>query len=82
MHPAPFFALFSVFLQQYVAAAPNRMVDERQIGGDLSFCYGENSICAIQNDLYDQCENYQEPYQLQKWYQCICGNGYVSVEQA
>ncbi len=78
----PFYALIPLFSQLCVAAAPSRMISERQGGQDLSFCYGENSICDFAINLFDQCQNYQEPYDPEKWYQCICGNGYVSVEEA
>jgi len=80
MHAAMFFALFALFLRQCVAAAPDRMLVERQFGGDLSFCFGENSICDISNQLFSQCDNYLN--QLTEWYKCLCGNGYVSVDEA
>jgi hypothetical protein len=69
-------------LLQHVRSAPDSAIEERQIVGDLSFCYGDGSICDVSNALYTQCETYQQPYQPVKWYQCVCGNGYVSVDEA
>jgi hypothetical protein len=76
----PSFALFSFFLQQYVAAEPVP-VSPRQLG-DLSFCFGVNSICDFSINLFQQCQNYLDSNDMPKWYQCICGNGYVAVDEA
>ena len=90
----PFLTLLCIFLQQHVVAelAPvspeqdyilkHQSIHERQVTEDLSFCFGENSICSFSNNLYNQCQNYQEPYDAKNWYKCICGNGYVSVREA
>ena len=54
----------------------------RQGGQDLSFCFGEGAICSIGNDLWDDCDNLVGASDQTPWYQCICANGYVSVEDA
>jgi hypothetical protein len=46
----------------------------------LSFCFGYSSICSIGNDLYAACEKYDDFNNLGPFYQCICSNGYVTVE--
>jgi hypothetical protein len=90
---AQFSALFSVFVQQYVAAEPApvsprqesilelRVIDDRQFSGDLSFCFGENSICSFSTDLFEDCQGFLGADE-NEWFQCICGNGYVSVDEA
>lgn len=77
---APFSTLFLFISQHYsVAAVPDRRIEERQ-DQDLSFCFGDNSICTFSNSLYSQCQNYFSD--TTEWYNCICGNGYVSVDEA
>jgi hypothetical protein len=76
-----------VFVFQHVRAdlAYDRAktLTRRQAGGDLSFCFGKNSICEIQNNLNDECDAFdnddgdQIPY-----YKCLCGNGFVAVQQS
>ena len=79
-----FIPVFFAVLLRLVSAAPaleNRnhgKILKRQGSQDLSFCFGENSICSVGNDLYAQCENYEGT----QYYKCICGNGYVSVDDA
>lgn len=52
----------------------------RQEAGDLGFCFGTNSICAKSNDLNDECDDlYGED---EKWWKCLCTNGYVSTREA
>ncbi|OCK73510.1 hypothetical protein K432DRAFT_447799 [Lepidopterella palustris CBS 459.81] len=81
---ATFISLFSVSLLQLVSAEPTleetkrRKILKRQGSQDLSFCYGDNSICSVGNDLFQQCGNYEDV----QFYKCICGNGYVSVNEA
>jgi hypothetical protein len=62
-------------------AVPQRRVEKRQ-SGNLNFCYGNNSICAAESTLYDDCETYQDPYIEAKWFGCACANGYIAVEEA
>jgi len=77
---APVIAIISVTLQQHqVAAEADWKLKARQTQ-DLSFCFGENSICVYSNNLFDDCQNYLE--ELPQWYSCICANGYVSVDEA
>ena len=54
----------------------------RQEAGDLSFCYGENSICAKSNDLNDECDKFYGLRDSDQWYECLCSNGYVATRQA
>ena len=56
--------------------------DKRQLDGDLSFCYGDGSICVVGNDLWSDCEGLDNFDNLVPLYKCVCGNGYVSVEDA
>lgn len=96
MHrPFSLAALFVLLSQHHVEAAeltgdwrrdlfphfmPQRIHSREQ---DLSFCYGEGSICAVGNDLFDDCESLSSNYDdLNPWYECLCSNGYVSVEDA
>jgi len=52
-------------------------------GRDLSFCFGVNSICSISHDLYMQCDTFSDDYDDRKpYYECICGNGYVSADES
>ncbi|KAH7187354.1 hypothetical protein DER44DRAFT_753921 [Fusarium oxysporum] len=57
------------------------VIFQRQAFGtqDLSFCYGQRSICEVSTALFDQCneKGYGNPF-----VECICENGYVSVDQA
>lgn len=67
LHPS---WLHAVAEPYQLAQLPAR-VDVRAFGGDLSFCYGTGSICAIGNDLFDECEALMEDYtNLDPWYQC------------
>ena len=76
----PFFTIFLFVLQHSVVAATSgRRIQERQ-DGDAAFCFGYNSICSLSNNLWSQCENYLSD--TPQWYKCICGNGYVSVDEA
>ena len=80
---SPISVFFAVLLQ-LVSAAPALenpklgKILKRQGSQDLSFCFGENSICSVGIDLDAQCENYEGT----QYYKCICGNGYVSVDDA
>jgi hypothetical protein len=65
-----------------VAAAVLRPKVEKRASGNLNFCFGNNSICAVQDDLYNDCSEYQDPYNEPKYTTCICSNGYVAVEEA
>ncbi|RKK62449.1 hypothetical protein BFJ69_g17021 [Fusarium oxysporum] len=57
------------------------LVFQIQVSGteDLSFCYGERSICEVYGVLLDQCysKGSGDPF-----IECLCQNGYVSVDQA
>jgi hypothetical protein len=51
--------------------------------GDLSFCLGTNSICAIQTDLHDECDAFDGDYDNRiPYYGCFCGNGFIAFQQA
>jgi hypothetical protein len=47
------------------------------------FCDGEGSICDYVNQLSDDCEAFEADGILggPQWLECVCGNGYVSVNQ-
>ena len=47
---------------------------------DLSYCFGTDSICVESNHLFDSCNAFSGASDLTQWYQCICGNGYVTSE--
>lgn len=49
---------------------------------NLQYCYSDDSVCVFSNDLFADCQVYENQVDLSQWYQCICGNGYVSAEQA
>ncbi|KAH8880603.1 hypothetical protein GQ53DRAFT_848839 [Thozetella sp. PMI_491] len=51
---------------------------------DLSFCFGQNSICATSNDMWDNCYDQTggQSKNATGWFTCICTSGYVSVDQA
>jgi hypothetical protein len=74
-------ALLLLLSWQLASGAAGRKVEKRQ-SGNLDFCYGNNSICAVQNNLYEACSAFQNPYIEAKWAGCICANGYVAVEEA
>jgi hypothetical protein len=80
-----FFTLLLPFLQQHVRAEispDSAKQEERQVTGDDSFCFGTDSICTYSINLFEQCSNYLNSNDMTKWYQCICGNGYVSVDES
>ncbi|KAH8591099.1 hypothetical protein B0O99DRAFT_719784 [Bisporella sp. PMI_857] len=77
------------FVAPHVAADPQESEELAKRFGifgrkeDLSFCFGRNSICETSNNLYTQCKRFQDDYDnLKPWYECLCGNGYVSVDEA
>ena len=72
--------LFSVILLRYPVTARSAVTIEERQDEDLSFCFGEKSICEYSNDLFEDCQNYLE--ELPQWYNCVCANGYVSVDEA
>jgi len=84
-----FVALFPVLSQQLsdsdygnLLKQRHGMIQARQLGGpDLSFCYGETSICSEGNQLFDKCSAFEDDADSTQWYQCLCGNGYVTAEQ-
>jgi hypothetical protein len=92
-----FVTLFLFLLQQYIFTEPvvaarhisprdiifkDGIIQERQ-QDDLSYCYDEdNGICVFSNTLYNDCQAYVENINATQWYECICANGYVSVDQA
>jgi hypothetical protein len=47
----------------------------------LQFCFGDGSICDYSVSLYKDCASFQNDQNQSKWYQCICLNGYVAVNQ-
>ena len=46
----------------------------------LDYCFSEGSICVIENNLYHDCEQYDDFSNLGPWYKCICSNGYVAAD--
>lgn len=70
-----------VFLSQLYLAWSIPKNEKRQ-SGSLNFCWGENAVCAVQDLLYNECSTFQSPYNGPKYYNCICSNGYVSLEEA
>jgi hypothetical protein len=48
----------------------------------LDYCYGEVSICAEANDLAAPCDQLVDETQDTKYWQCLCGSGYVSTNEA
>jgi hypothetical protein len=49
---------------------------------DLHFCYGDGSICAASNDLYEPCQGFVTDTDSTKYIQCICEGGWVSTSEA
>ncbi|KAF8857526.1 hypothetical protein BDZ45DRAFT_674703 [Acephala macrosclerotiorum] len=49
---------------------------------NLDFCYGDKSICEENNNLYQACESFETQDDQTQLYECLCGNGYVAVNQA
>ncbi|CZR56721.1 uncharacterized protein PAC_06610 [Phialocephala subalpina] len=49
---------------------------------NLDFCYGDHSICEENNNLHGACEAFETQDDQTQFYECLCGNGYVSVNQA
>lgn len=43
---------------------------------DTAFCWGTDSICSVGLDLIDACDNLSDSGDTDKWYECLCGNGY------
>lgn len=81
-------ASLALFAVQYVSAdaAYERGRELMKLYGrneDLSYCYGENSICSVSNDLFEKCDAYEGDFEnMNPWYECLCGNGYVAVDEA
>jgi hypothetical protein len=50
--------------------------------GSLAYCYGEVSICGEANDLALPCDELDEGTSDTKYWQCVCGSGYVSTNEA
>jgi len=46
------------------------------------YCWGTGSICSFSNSLDNACNAFSEEEDLTQYYKCICGNGYVSTDQA
>jgi hypothetical protein len=59
-----------------------QQIQARQSSGDLSFCYGTNAICDESNQLFSNCDAFENEADLSTWYKCICENGYVSTREA
>jgi len=57
----------------------NTLIQARQ-GEDLSYCFSSNSICTDSTDLFDLCNGFEGSSDLTQWFQCICGNGYVTAD--
>jgi hypothetical protein len=47
-----------------------------------NYCFGVSSICSLSNNLYSDCEGFIGQEDLTQFYDCICGNGYMSTDQA
>ncbi|RDW63675.1 hypothetical protein BP6252_11220 [Coleophoma cylindrospora] len=79
-----FVSLLSAAFLQITSAEPNfqhpdrNKILARRSSQDLSFCFGVNSICAVSNELFAQCGSFDNT----QFYKCICGNGYVAVDEA
>ncbi|KAH7323941.1 hypothetical protein BKA65DRAFT_511734 [Rhexocercosporidium sp. MPI-PUGE-AT-0058] len=70
-------------LMTIAAADESKSIEARQRKQDLSFCFSEDSICSQSSKLYDQCSDLQDNFKdLNPWYECVCGNGYTSTDQA
>ena len=92
MHPSTVLivVLFSALSQQLLGEEDhikllrrqNEAIKARQIGEDLSFCDGVNSICAQSNSLFDRCNAFSNQANDSQWFQCLCGNGYMAVNEA
>jgi hypothetical protein len=50
---------------------------------NLAYCYGSDSICTQANGLFDACQQFMNLNgPATKWWQCLCGNGYVATNLA
>jgi hypothetical protein len=75
-------AHYVVAHREYEGSNEMGTIQERLLtdGGD-SFCYGTDAICSVSFDLSDACDNFFDSGETEKWYECLCGNGYVSVNE-
>ncbi|KAH8883584.1 hypothetical protein GQ53DRAFT_846782 [Thozetella sp. PMI_491] len=93
MHLIPYLAALATVLLSYshaeaseAAGDPRRnmmaQLKARATGQDLSFCWNPGSICDASSNLYDKCRDLLDSSNMGPFYTCLCGNGYVPVNQA
>jgi hypothetical protein len=64
------------------AATTTNTDDWDSIEAQLAYCYGEGSICAETNELYDQCDQaVGQPRNDTKMFICQCEGGYFAADQ-
>lgn len=61
---------------------PSRQLQSRQEQTGDGYCFGTEGICKYSNDLSEDCNSLSSEEDLNPWYDCICGNGAVSANQA
>jgi hypothetical protein len=57
----------------------NALIQARQLQ-DLSYCFSPTSICSQANNLFADCNAFLGEADQSQFFQCICGNGYVTTE--
>jgi hypothetical protein len=47
----------------------------------MNYCLGIDSICTFANNFAADCASLLDSTDLTQYYECICGNGYISANQ-
>jgi hypothetical protein len=68
--------LFRIYWEQ----GPIRGRQYQIQGTGEDYCFGPEGICSYMNDLFEDCNGFENESDLTQWYQCLCGNGYVSSQ--
>ncbi|KAE9371866.1 hypothetical protein N431DRAFT_377908 [Stipitochalara longipes BDJ] len=78
-------ALSAILLYQVdvdASPSPNEQLQGRQnqiLGTGDDYC--TDGICSYASNLDANCNGFSDESDLTQWYECLCGNGYVSTQQ-